>query len=257
MRKRKSSTRRLPKKAIPVLIVSGLILLILTFIVGSALLKRYTPTKDRMELTEYYGITDESQVAITLNNTVLDNYAISMNDSIYLDYHFVHDILNSRFYWDSNENILLYTTASNIISAKSDSTTYSIGKTTTDFDRTIVKANADSAWIDLEFVKMYSDFTYTTYENPSRIVITNAWEEITTAKVKKKTEVREKGGIKSLILSEISKNDTVTILEQDEKWTKVCTQDGITGYVRSKYVNNTQNTTPVNELFPKNLPISS
>lgn len=251
MRKKTNVTRTLPKKAIPILIISGLILLVLAFIVGSALLKRYTPTKERMALTDYYEITDESQVAITLNNTVLDSYATSINGNIYLDYNFVHDIINPRFYWDSNENVLLYTTASNVISAHSDSNSYSVGKTTNDYGRTIVKANADSAWVDIEFVKQYSDFTYTVYENPTRVVITNAWEEITTAKVKKNTEVRQKGGIKSPILADVAKNDVVTILETDETWTKVCTKDGITGYIRSKYVNNKTQTTTVSEFVPE------
>lgn len=251
MRKKTDSTRTFPKKAVPVLIVSVLILFVLAFIVGSTLLERYTPSKERMELTEYYEITDESQIAITLNHTVLDNYAILINDYIYLDYHFVHDIINSRFYWDSNENILLYTTASDIISAKSDSTNYTIGKSTNDYGRPIVKVNGDSAWVDLEFVKAYSDFTYTTYENPNRIVINNVWGEITTAKVKKNTEVRQKGGVKSPILTDVTKNEIVTILEIDETWTKVCTTDGITGYIRSKYVNNTTSTTLASEFVPE------
>lgn len=251
MRKKTKATRALPKKLIPVLIISGLILLVLSFIVGSTLLERYKPSKERMALTDYYQITDESQVAITLNHTVLDNYATSINGNIYLDYHFVHDIINPRFYWDSNENILLYTTASDIISAKSDATNYTVGKTTTEYGRPVVKANADSAWIDVEFVKAYSDFTYTVYENPTRIVITNAWKEITTAKVKKNTEVRQKGGVKSPILSDVKKNEVVTILEPDKTWTKVCTTDGITGYIRSKYVNNTTQTTLVSEFVPE------
>lgn len=251
MRKKTKAIRALPKKFIPVLIISGLILFVLSFIVGSILLERYKPSKERISLTDYYQITNESQVAITLNNTVLDSYATSINGNIYLDYHFVHDIINPRFYWDINENILLYTTASNIISAKSDATNYTVGKTTTEYDRPIVKANANSAWIDIEFVKAYSDFTYTVYENPTRIVITNAWEEITTAQVKKNTQIRQKGGIKSPILSDVKKNEVVTILETDKTWTKVCTTDGITGYIRSKYVNNTKQTTPVSEFVPE------
>uniref|UniRef100_UPI0040578D0B glycosyl hydrolase family 18 protein n=1 Tax=Agathobacter sp. TaxID=2021311 RepID=UPI0040578D0B len=251
MRRQTDAKRALPKKALPILIVAGFIFLVLCFIIGSALLERYTPTKERMELTDYYEITDESQVAITLNQTVLDSYGKLIDGHIYLDYHFVHDILNSRFYWDSNENILLYTTSNEVISAKSDSSTYTVSKSTNDYGRAIVKANADSAWVDMEFVKAYSDFTYTIYENPNRVVINNSWEEITTASVKKNTQVRQKGGIKSPILSDVAKNDTVTVLEADKKWTKVCTEDGITGYIRSNYVKNTKQTAPASEFVPE------
>ena len=239
------------KQILPVLIIVGLIVLVLLFIVGSKLIEKYTPTKEHKELTEYYGITEDSQVAITLNNTVLENYGVMLDGHVYLDYKFVHDVLNSRFYWDANENILLYTTSSDVISAKADETTYNIGKSNTDYGRPIVKATADSAWVDMEFVKTYSDFTYTVYESPSRVVITNEWKEITISTLKGNTEVRFKGGIKSPILADVKKGDVLTILETDEKWTKVCTEDGITGYVRSNKVKNTEKKTLTSEYKPE------
>ncbi|MBR4025982.1 MAG: SH3 domain-containing protein [Lachnospiraceae bacterium] len=228
------------KKAIPIFVVLGLIFLIVSISGISILIKNFTPGKERMELSEYYHLTEDSQIPITLNHSVLDTYATKIDGHIYLDYHFIHDNLNSRFYWDTNENILLYTTADSIISANVESTNYSIGKTSTNHDKVIVKATADSAWVDIEFVKQYSDFTYTLYEEPTRIVITNDWKEITTATLKKNTVVRQKGGIKSPILCDVAKGDSIVILETDEKFTKVCTTDGITGYISSKYVKNTK-----------------
>ena len=239
------------KQVLPILLIIGLIILVLGFILISNLIKKYTPTKEHMELSEYYQITEDSQVAITLNNKVLNNHATIINNHVYLDYKFVHDFLNERFYWDINENILLYTTTSDVISAKADQNSYSIGRNNTDYGRPIVKATADSAWIDLEFVKNYSDFTYSIYESPSRLVITNEWKDITICTLKGKTEIREKGGIKSPILKDVKKGDVLTILEVDEKWTKVCSDDGIVGYVRSNKVKNTETKTLVSEYTPE------
>lgn len=235
------------KQILPVLFIVGLIILVLLFIVASRLIEKYTPTKEHKELTEYYNITEESQVAITLNNTILESKATVIDGHIYLDYIFVHDVLNERFYWDANENILLYATATDLISAKADATNYSIGKNNNDFGRPVVKATADSAWIDLEFVKTYSDFTYSIFESPMRLVITNEWKDITISTLKGNTEVRVKGGIKSPILKDVKKGDILTILEEDEKWTKVCSEDGIVGYVPSKKVKNAENKTLVND----------
>ena len=251
MRKRRNEPRTLSKIPLLIMLVIGLICMVLAFIKGPALLERFTPSKEHMELTNYYKITDDSQIPIIFNNTVLDIYGASIDGHIYLDYNFVHDNLNSRFYWDSNEHLLLYTTASEVITVKPDSANYTIGISTNNYERNIVKINGDSAWIDIEFLKTYSDFTYTIYENPSRVVINNVWEELTTATVKKDTELRDKGGIKRPILKDVSKNDVVTILETDEKWTKVCTTDGISGYILSKYVKNTEQTTPVSEFVPE------
>lgn len=235
------------KQVLPILIIVGLIILVLGFILISNLIKKYTPTKEHQDLTAYYNISEESQVAITLNHSVIKNQGTMIDGHVYLDYHFVHDNLNERFYWDANENILLYTTASDVISAKADETSYSTGRNSSDYGRPIVKATADSAWVDLEFVKTYSDFTYSLYESPSRLVITNEWKDVTVSTLKGNTEIRVKGGIKSPILKDVKKGDVLTILEVDEKWTRVCSEDGIVGYVRSNKVKNTENKTLVSE----------
>ena len=231
------------KQILPVLIAGSLVIFVLLIVLGITIIQKITPSKDRYELTEYYGITNDSQVAITLNNTVLDTHATMINGYIYLDYNLVHDALNSRFYWDTNENILLYTSASKVISAKADETRYYVGKSSNDYGRPIVKATADSAWIDLEFVKEYTDFTYSFYESPSRLVITSEWTDVTVCTLKKNVEVRLEADTKSPILLDAKKGTTLTILESDKKWTKVCTEDGITGYVRSNKVNKTQTIT--------------
>ena len=247
----RSKRSRMPYIPAPILIGVGIISLILVILLGAKLIEKYAPSKEHMDLTEYYGITSNSQVAITLNNTVLEEYATLIDGHVYLDYNFVHDVLNSRFYWDANENILLYTTATDVISTNADETRYFIGKSTADYGRAIVKASADSAWVDIDFVREYSDFSYTYYEEPSRIVITNVWTDITISTLKGKTEVRYKGGIKSPILADVEKGDVLTILEVDKKWTKVCTEDGITGYVRSNKVKRTETRTLTSDFVPE------
>ncbi len=227
------------KKALPVLIVIGLILLILAGIVITSLIQKYTPSKDRMELTEYFNITSEDQIAVIFNNEVLDSQAKLIDGSVYLDFNFVHDNINSRFYWDENENILLYTTAEDLIMAYADETSYTVTKNSVDNGIPVVKATSDSAWIDINFVAQYSDFTYEYFEEPSRLVLTNSWGEIETAYAKKDTYLRVQGGIKSLILSDVEKNAALTILDVDDTWTKVQTSDGIIGYVRSNTLSGT------------------
>lgn len=246
MEKRRKQNR-INKQILPVLAVIGLIALVLVITLGVKLIQKYTPSKEHLDLREYYGIEADTQVAITLNNEVLENYATMIDDHVYLDYHFVHDVLNERFYWDANENILLYTTAEDVISANAESTSYMVGKSSNDYGRVIVRATADSALIDIDFVKSYSDFKYTYFESPSRIVITNEWKDITVSILKGKTQVREKGGIKSPILKDVVKGEVLTILEVDEKFTKVCTEDGIVGYVKSNKVNKTETKTLVSE----------
>ena len=238
------------KKTIPILTVCALIVIIVAIIGGSVLLRKYTPSKEHKGLTSYYNITADNQVAIVLNNELTSSYATLIDGHIYVDYNFVHDTLNSRFYWDHNENILLYATSRDLISAEADSNKYLITKSSVDYGRPVVKANSDSAYIDLDFVKEYTDLTYKYIKDPNRIIITNQWGDYETASVKKNSTVRVKGGIKSPILKDITETTDVTVIEQGDKWSKILTADGIIGYVQNKRMSDISTKTRTSDFTP-------
>ena len=238
------------KKTIPILTVCALIVIIVAIIGGSVLLRKYTPSKEHKGLTSYYNITVDNQVAIVLNNELTSSYATLIDGHIYVDYNFVHDTLNSRFYWDHNENILLYATSRDLISAEADSNKYLITKSSVDYGRPVVKANSDSAYIDLDFVKEYTDLTYKYIKDPNRIIITNQWGDYETASVKKNSTVRVKGGIKSPILKDITETTDVTVIEQGDKWSKILTADGIIGYVQNKRMSDISTKTRTSDFIP-------
>ncbi len=227
------------KKSVPVFAALSLIVVVILFLLLGKLIEKYTPSKDRQDLTEYYQMSSEDEVAIIYNNEVLDVHAKMIDGYVYLDFNTVHDLINSRFYWDSNENKLLYTTANDLITVNAESTDYFVTKDANSLDHIIVKLDATSAYVAIDFVKMYSDFSYEIYDTPNRVVIHNQWGDTTVASAKKTTELRYLGGIKSPILADIEKGTELTILEPNETWTKVATADGIIGYVKSKTLSNT------------------
>lgn len=75
---------------------------------------------------------------------------------------------------------------------------------------------------------------YSVEQEPNRAIITSKWGEIETAEVKKDTQVRYLGGVKSPILTEVKKSDKVTVLEDEDDWMKVATADGYVGYIKTK-----------------------
>ena len=239
------------KKALPVLVVCALIVIIVAITGISALIKKYTPSKERQELSEYYNLTSEDQVAIILNNEVIETTAKMIGDHVYIDYQFVHDSLNPRFYWDANENILLYATARDLISAEADSNSYLVTKSSIDYGRPIVKATSDSAYIDLDFVKEYSDFTYEYFSDPNRIIVYNTWGNYEVATVRRNTHIRVKGGIKSPILADVKEKDQLCVLEVGDNWTKVMTNDGVVGYVQGKRLSGTTENTRSSDYEPE------
>ena len=239
------------KKAVPVFAALSLIVVVILFLLLGKLIEKYTPSKDRQELTEYYQMLSEDEVAIIFNNEVLDVHAKMIDGHVYLDFNTVHDLINNRFFWDSNENKLLYTTANDLITVNAESTDYYVTKDSHSMDHIIVKLDATSAYIAIDFVKMYSDFSYEIYDTPNRVVINNQWGDTTVATAKKTTELRYLGGIKSPILADIEKGTELTVLEPDETWTKVATADGIIGYVKSKTLSDTSTETLTSDYVPE------
>lgn len=239
------------KKVIPVLAVIILIIIVILFMLLGRLIEKYTPTNDRQELSDYYHLSSEDEVAIIFNNEVLNVKGKLIGGNVYLDFDTVHDRINDRFFWDTNENKLLYTTATDLISADAESTAYYVTKDMHSLDHIVVKTAADTSYIAVDFVKLYSDFSYEVYSDPARVVITNQWGDYTVAPSKRNTELRYQGGIKSPILADVEKGTELIVLEPDETWTKVVTVDGIIGYVRSKTLGPVSTATHVSDYVPE------
>ena len=239
------------KKIIPVIAAGLLILVVILFMLLGNLIEKYSPSKETEDLSTYYGLSSDTEIALILNNEVIDAKGRLIDGHVYLDYNTVYNYINSRFYWDTNENILRYTTSTDLISAAAESTSYTVSKEAKSFDQIIVKGDAAAAYLSLDFVKQYSDFSYVLYENPNRLVLTTAWGDYTIASAKKSSEIRYQGGIKSPILTTVEKNAELTVLSPDETWTKVATADGVIGYIRSKNLGTTSTKTVSSDFVPE------
>lgn len=83
---------------------------------GKAVIEKYVPSKEKADLKEYYQLKEADDTAVIVDNVKQDTTAKLVAGKIYIEYRFLHDTLNQRFYWDGNENKLLYTTPSEVTS---------------------------------------------------------------------------------------------------------------------------------------------
>ena len=202
-------------------------------IIGGALfIKFFGPSKERANLDEYYGIENEKQLAIIIDNEIVGTQGIMLDGKPYLEYSIVREYLNSRFYVDMNENILLYTLPEGTIRADVGSKDYTLQKETQSKDYTILKMEGNLAYIALAFVEEYTNIDFSVYEDPNRVMIVSQWKN-KVATVSSDTQVRTKDDTKSAILTDVSENDEVTIIGEKDSWKEVRTKDGIIGYIKS------------------------
>lgn len=209
-----------------------LIILILAAAAAIFLWKRYSPSKEEADRNEYYGIENENQMAVIVDNQIVEPYGMIAEGKAYVQYEVIRDNINSRFYWDPNENILLYTLPNDTVSVEVGSKDYTISKEKDSKDYVILKTEGSTAYIALDFVQQYTNIEYEVYDKPSRVMIIKDWGETTVATARKNTQVRCLAGVKSDILTEISKKDEVTVIEDEGDWKKIRTEDGFIGYVK-------------------------
>ena len=215
-----------------------LIILIIAAIAGIILWKRYSPSKEQYDMKKYYGIEKDGQVGITVDNKVVEAEGKLAGGKVYVAYNIVRDYINSRFYWDPNENVLLYMLPEDMISVDVGSKDYSISKKKKSEDYVILKTEGNTAYIALDFVQQYTNIDYEVSNNPDHVMISTKWGKTDVATVKKNTQVRYQGGVKSPVLAELKKKDEVTVVESEQNWKKVRTADGVIGYVKNKALKN-------------------
>lgn len=222
------------KKIIPALIAIVLIIVVAAAAFGSKLIEKYSYSKERADLTEYFGITGSDDVPIILQDGQIEEHARLWDGVCYFDLATVHKYFNDRFYEDKKENLLLYTLPDAVISTPVGSQSVTVGDTESRRDYVVARYEGDILYVAADFVKEYANFSYMLYTEPNHMQVYTEWNGRQTALITKDTQVRYQGGIKSDILTDVSEGDKVVVLEQMEKWTKVKTEDAFIGYVENK-----------------------
>ena len=222
------------KKIIPVLIAVVLIIVIGAVGFGAKIVDKYSYSKERADLTEYFGITGSDDVPIIMQDERIEEHAKLIDGVCYFDFATVHKYFNDRFYEDKKENLLLYTLPDAIVSTVIGTQSVTLRTGSSDRDYVIARYEGDILYVAVDFVKEYANFSYTLYTTPNHMQIYAEWNERQTATITKDTQVRYQGGIKSDILTDVSEGDKVIVLEEMETWTKVKTEDSFIGYVENK-----------------------
>ena len=221
------------KKAAPILAVVLLIVVVAGIGFLTRLIQKYTPSSEVMDSQEYFGLNSEDEAAIVVDSEILPYKGKIIDEVAYVDYQAVKDELNDYFYWDSENNTMLYTMPTDIVQIPAGSSSYTADGKAQSLTYNIVLIDGSQTYISLDFVKQYTDISFKIFHEPDRIVINKVRGDVTVASIRKKGKVRTLGGIKSPILREVEKNEVVRILEPMEDWTKILTQDGYIGYIKN------------------------
>lgn len=231
--------RKQKQTVIGAFVVIGIILIAAACFLWKAL----TPSKEKMDLAKYYD-AKEGQVTLVMKDHIYEKSGLLVDGIVYVDYETIVNEFNHRFYWDGKENILSYTTPTELIRTEVGSNTYTVNKSKNNVDYQIVKTDGDDVYVALEYVALFSDMQYQVYENPDRVVFRYVSGEHLFVEPARNTQVRFEPSIKSPILEEVKTGAKLMLVdaaeESHKKFTKVITEDGVIGYVKNSHLNESE-----------------
>lgn len=217
----------------PVIVVVLLIVLIGAIGLIVHMIQRYTPTKERMDPTAYYGITDMEELPLVFGTEILSVKGRLIDGGAYVPVEAVNGYLNKRFYWDANEQILLYTTPTEKMVIVPEADSYMVGEESRAAGAVICSVVDGGLYIHIDFVKQVTDIDYALLTDPGRLVVQYQWSDVSVVEVKEDTQVRYRGGIKSEILTDVAEGAVLRVVDDLDDWKCVVTEDGYIGYIRS------------------------
>lgn len=239
------------KKIVPVIVALVLILIIGGVGIGGMLLEKYSYSKETVELEEYYGVTGD-RLAIVLQDEIVPEQAVRRDGVCYFDLDTIHAYFNEGFYVDLQEQLLLYTTATDTYRVAIGSGSWQNSAETKDMGYVICFAEGETLYVAADYLKQFTNFSYELF-NDLCVQVYTEWGTRELAEVVRNTQVRSLGGIKSPILRQVAEGETVEILEQMETWSEVKTSDSIIGYIENKRLSEitTETETPVTDYVPE------
>lgn len=212
------------------------------------LIDQFTATEDMVDYDEVIEL-GANEYAVYLNNELQTFKGTDLaTDTVYLGMDGLSSV-NGRFYWDSNEKLLIYTTPTDVIKASPDAMEYTVNGQAQAVDYVIVKEYGDQAFVALPFIQQYTQMDYQVFSEPSRMTIHTEWGDCQVVTANEDTVVRHRGGIKSGVLTHVTKGTQMTYLDVIEDWTHVATADGYTGYVQTKYISEPEASTTTAPAF--------
>ena len=223
--------RRRKKRSRAAGLLSVVVLLIL-LIAGAGAYRTFGPETETIPLEELFGVSGED--AAVLYQYQLQSAEGRVRDGeYYLPADWVQAILNQRFFWDEEENILVYALPEEVLTFD--------GSSAGTKGQKLLFTEGERAFLSSELILRYTDVRIEgfTGDGISRIFVEETPESDQVALSKNKGALRASPGLRGRVVRKLEKGETLRLipnrwnLDPGENWTRVMTEDGLTAYVHN------------------------
>ena len=228
-----------PKRFAPVVAAAVLVVVIILIVIIGKKIEDSTPSKETMSLSEYFSDVPQGTYPAFLNMEPADFKVYDFDGTLYLDLETLENVFDDRFYWESEENVLLYASVekSDLYNVPSGEKKYYLGKSLNDTGYVVVKQTDGVVYVALPFADEVCGIDHEIdTEGIGCVFFWNEWGDNTYITVAKDTQLRYEASIKSPILAELSAGSELYLVEKNDGFTTVQDKRGVRGYVQNKFL---------------------
>lgn len=230
----------------PWLIVFAIVILLAAAVAVIVIASKVSPSNEVTDLQYYYNLKINAlenrdaaaadELAIVLEDEILSERAFSADNAVYISHSIVQGSIDERFYYDSNEQLLIVTNARQTITAGLDNSYYDVDGDQVSLDHPVCTLRKGEVFIAADFACEFSNASYEVFEDPARVVINYKTGEKTFCDALKKTQIRVLGGIKSEVVGTVESGSKLLVLDDLDDWLQVVSEEGWLGYVSASAV---------------------
>ena len=149
------------KRVITVLVPIVLICIVIAVALGAQIIERYSYSKNRADLNEYFNIAQADEVAMVVQDTLVEEKALLRGGVVYFALSTVETYFTDRFYVNSMEQVLLFTTDTDVIRIHigDDSNVMYVSDAGQELDYQAAFYEGDTLYIAADYVKRYANLT--------------------------------------------------------------------------------------------------
>lgn len=195
------------------------------------------------KVPDYYVKEIKGKTNLVINN---NNVTSKMKDDVYIDnkgviYLSINDVRNyfdKYINYDESSNRLITTSDTKIATLIKDKKNIDINGSTVSIASTVIEKDGKIYIPFSELAQNVYNVEIEHKESTDRVVIDSLDRELKKADSKKNVKVKYKAKKFSKTLAKVKQGEKIVVISQDEKWSKIRTENGIVGYVKNKTIAN-------------------
>jgi len=180
--------------------------------------------------------SQNKEISIIISNqditSELQNKILIEDDTVYMSIDDVKKCFDENIYYEEESGFIITTSEKKLAALKIDESDIEINGSEVTIDGQALKTN-EKIYIPISELENVYDYQFDFIKKSNIITIDYYSKKMEKAKAKKNISLRkEKSGISSKV-EKIKKDDWVIVIDKEDKWTKVRSQDGNIGYLKN------------------------